>query len=200
MKSLLIGCALFALTTLTGCAGVKTEVRASPTSATLAGERTFGLARTPAQVTSADHARYETLVREELQKNGFVDASTERARYLVSLADDTRPAAVGVDVTGCENTTESCAKPDTSMSLFGRRLYQHALTLRFFERASGQEVYKVTATVSDRDADALHAVPYLVKSALAQLPYAGHPDWQVTFRNNEVSQAPGIVSVEPAKQ
>jgi hypothetical protein len=69
--------------------------------------------------------------------------------------------------------------------------------MRFFERKSGQEVYKVTVTKSDRDADPLHAVPYLVKSALARMPYAGNRDWRVTFGNVETGRAPGIESVSP---
>src|SRR5579864_4566014 len=197
VKPLLILSTALVAAMLAGCAGVKTDVRVSPLSATLADERTYDFARTPPQEASAEHTQYEALVREGLARYGFAVASKESARYVVSLAYDTRPAAVGVDVAGCESTTEACEAPATTSVFPGRRLYRHSLTMRYFERTNGQEVYKVTVTKSDRDADPLHAVPYLVKSALARMPYAGNRDWRVTFGNVETGRVPRIESVSP---
>jgi hypothetical protein len=197
VKPLLILSTALVAAVLAGCAGVKTDVRVSPLSATLADERTYDFARTPPQDASAEHAQYEALVREELARYGFAATSKDSARYIVSLAYDTRPAAIGVDAAGCGAATEACEAPATTSAFPGRRFYRHSLTLRFFEQTSGQEVYKVTVTKSDRDADPLHAVPYLVKSALARMPYAGNRDWRVTFGNVETGKTPGIKSVSP---
>ncbi|MDI7066128.1 hypothetical protein QMO17_33330, partial [Klebsiella pneumoniae] len=97
----------------------------------------------------------------------LVDTAGKPAHYLLSIAYATRPAAVGVGTKDC--APGMCERsPEAPFSLFGGRAYQHTLTLRFFERASGREVYKVSAASSDRDADPLHAMPLLVKSALAR--------------------------------
>ncbi|HEV3424113.1 MAG TPA: DUF4136 domain-containing protein [Paraburkholderia sp.] len=181
---------------LTGCAGVNADVRASNPATVLQGERTYALARTPLQEASPDHTQYETWVRTELGKYGFADAPGQRAHYLLSIAYDTRLAAVGVDATGCAN--EGCSSPgQASFSWFGHRAYTHSLTLRFFEPASGHEAYKVSATSQDHDADPLHAIPYLVKSALAKFPFADHPDWRVKLRPDDAGGAPQVISVKP---
>ena len=199
----MILCAALVAATLAGCAGVKTDVQASPLSGTFASERTYALVRTEPQDANAGHAQYEALVRAELARYGFVEAPKESARYHVSLAYDTRPAGVGVDAAGCGSSTEPCSKPAPSTTFFGQRLYQHSLTVRFFDRTNGQEIYKVAATKRDREADPLRAVPYLVQSVLAQMPYAGHQDWQVTFKGEEAGedqgQVSGIKSIKPVE-
>jgi hypothetical protein len=136
------------------------------------------------------------LLRDELAKHDFVDAAAKPARFLLSIAYDTRPAAIGVGVKDC--APGDCAhQPDAPFSLFGGRVYRHALTLRFFERASGQEVYKVSAVSSDRDRDPLQAMPALVKSALAKLPFDAPADWRVKLRRDTTSGVPAVVSVKP---
>lgn len=182
---------------LTGCAGVSTDVRASPSATPLQGERSYVLARSPLQDDTPDHREYETLIRTELGKYGFADASELHAHYMLSIAYDTRLAGVGVGTADCQSADCGSPAAQPSFSLFGRHAYRHSLTLRFFEQTSGHEVYKVSASSVDHDADPLHAIPYLVKSALAQFPFADHPDWRVKLRANE-SGAPQVISVKPA--
>ena len=195
MKAILI-CAVLAAASLTGCAGLSADVHSATPAAALQGERTYTIARLPSQDDSADHPQFEALLRDELAKNGFVDTADKLAHYLLSIAYDTRPASVGVN--SDDFTAGACGRPaEPPFSLFGGRAYQHALTLRFFERASGREVYKVSATSSDRDADPVHAMPALVKSALAKLPFGAPPDWRVTLRAAQAGGVPDVVSVKP---
>jgi hypothetical protein len=201
MKITLI-CAAFVAASLTagltGCAGVSTEVRASPSATPLAGEHSYALARSPLQDANQDHMQYETLIRSELVQYGFVDVPQQGAHYLLSIAYDTRLAGVGVGTADC--TEAGCNSPGTaSFSLFGGKTYRHSLTLRFFEQTSGHEVYKVSASSQDHDADPLHAIPYLVKSALAQFPFADHPDWRVKLRADDAGGPPRITSVKPVQ-
>lgn len=195
VKAILI-CAALAAVSLSGCAGLSADVHTANPSATLSGERTYAIARMPSQEENADHPPFESVLRDELAKQGFAEAAGQPAHYLLSVAYETRPASVGVGVKDCPQN--DCVRPpEAPFSLFGGRAYQHALTLRFFERASGQEVYKVSAVSSDRDADPLHAMPALVKSALAKFPFDAPPDWRVKLRADETSGVPGVVSVKP---
>lgn len=186
---------------LVGCAGVKTDVHASVPTAPLQG-KTYAVTRLPSQDSNPAYAQYETLVQSELAKYGFSAANDGHTRYLLSLAYETRPATVGFAAGDCAAAasapTADCRNAsETSASFFGRRAYRHTLTLRFLERASGDEAYKVSATSRDHDADPLHAIPYLVKSALAQFPYSGHTDWQVKLQAKDEASAPDVVSVKP---
>jgi hypothetical protein len=81
------------------------------------------------------------------------------------------------------------------------RTWRHSLTLRFFDQASGHEVYKVVVTICDSDSDPQHAVPYLVKSAFAQLPFAPYRHWRVMLHKRVAGdESPELVSVEPGCQ
>ncbi|MGA7776481.1 MAG: DUF4136 domain-containing protein [Paraburkholderia sp.] len=181
---------------LSGCASVSADVQASNQGGDWQGARTYTLARTPLQDASADHTQYEAMVRAELEKYGFADTFGQGAHYLLSIAYDTRLATIGVEAGDC--TGDNCGgSAHASFSWFGHRSYHHALTLRFFDKADGHELYKVSATSEDHDADPLHAIPYLVKSALAQFPFDGHPDWRVKLRADETGGEPRVVSVKP---
>ena len=115
------------------------------------------------------------------------------------MASDPRPATIGVNEHGC--TSGDCQRgPAAPFSLFGARAYRHTLALRFFERASGREVYKVSAASTDRDADPLRATPSLIKSALAQFPFDAPSDWRVKLRMDKARGVPDVVSVEPIKK
>jgi hypothetical protein len=195
VKAILI-CAVLAAASLTGCAGLNADVHTPNPSAALQGERTYTITRIPSQAASADHPQFETMLRDELAKNGFVDTAGKPAHYLLSIAYDTRPATVGVGTKDCAPGV--CERsPEPPFALFGGRAYQHSLTLRFFDRSSGQEVYKVSAASSDRDADPLHAMPVLVKSALARFPFDAPQDWRVKLRMEKTGGVPGVVSLKP---
>ncbi|TKC86701.1 DUF4136 domain-containing protein [Trinickia terrae] len=204
MKRLLI-CAALGAAVLPGCADVGTEVRASNLPAAFGGERSYELVRAPSQSDSPLQRQYEALVRDELALHGF--ASDGGARYLVSLAFDTRSAAVRVASGDCAHAAggadAACGGPETAAPAWmwpGEHPFVHTLTLRFFERSSGREVYRVFAASRGHDADPARASAYLVKSVFAQFPFADHEAWRVKLHPAEQGAAPGIVSVKPLER
>ena len=187
---------------LAGCAGLSTDVHAGgPTNSAVVLQRgsTYTMTRLPVQDASADQPPFVALLRDELAKRGFTDTADKSAQYLLSIAYDTRPAAIEVGVKDCA-PADCDITPAAPFSLFGSRAYRHALTLRFFDRASGEERYKVSAVTVDRDADPLHAMPALVKSALAKFPFDAPPDWRVKLRVDKTSVAADVISVKPLQR
>ncbi|WP_244146065.1 DUF4136 domain-containing protein [Paraburkholderia caledonica] len=192
-------CIAFAVATLAGCTGMHADVHAATPAAAFAGERTYTFAGPPTQEARADHAQFETVLRDELAKQGFADTAERPAHYVLSVGYETRPAQIGVGVSDC--ASGNCGpQTDASVSLFGARVYRHTLTLRFFERESGREVYKVSAASTDRDADPLRATPALIRSALVQFPFDAPTDWRVKLRPNPKGSLPEVVSVMPLQR
>ncbi|CAH2924745.1 MAG: Probable lipoprotein transmembrane [uncultured Paraburkholderia sp.] len=190
-------CAALAAATLTGCTGLHADVHAATPATALPGERTYSFARMPTQGASSDHAQFETALRDELAKQGFADTADRPAHYVLSVGYETRLAEIGVGRSDC--TAGDCGRQSGApFSLFGARAYhRHTLTLRFFERVSGREIYKVSAASTDRDPDPLQAAPALIKSALAQFPFQAPADWRVKLRMDEARGVPDVVSVQP---
>jgi hypothetical protein len=197
---------------------VQTDVRVWGAPGLLEGGRTYDLARTSSQATDPIHERYEIRARDELAGYGFVEASPDalpHPRYRVSIAYDTHPVSVSIEERDCgsaetsaetsvtDNGTDvaGCA-PLEARPAVGHGRYVHSLTLRFFDWATGKEIYKVTSTERNGDEDAAGTTPYLVKSALAKLPYAGHSDWRVKLREAAAGAggAPEVVSVGPIEK
>jgi hypothetical protein len=182
------------LALLAGCAGVTTgvEMRGALPAAQSASYR---LARTPAQQALPDHPPYEAMLRDALAKRGFVVAKDD-AKYLVSVASATRPADINVGTDAC--LRDCLPASGTAFPWFGKS-YLHQLTLRFFALPDGKPVYHVTAVKRDRHADAQQALPYLIASALAQVPQQGGPQWRVKLDEVKpgASALPGVVSVAP---
>jgi hypothetical protein len=201
LNAILIG-ALLTAATLAGCTGMHADVHTATPATALPGERTYSFARMPtqgAQGAQSDHAQIEIQLRDELAKQGFADTADRPAHYVLSVGYETRPAEIGVDRSDC--TAGDCGRQSGApFSLFGARAYRHTLTLRFFERASGREVYKVSAASTDRDADPLRATPSLIKSALAQFPFDAPADWRVKLRMDKARGVPDVVSVEPLEK
>jgi hypothetical protein len=192
-------CIALAVATLAGCTGMHADVHAATPAAAFAGERTYTFAGPPTQEARADHAQFETVLRDELAKQGFADTAERPAHYVLSVGYETRPAQIGVGVSDC--ASGNCGpQTDASVSLFGARVYRHTLTLRFFERESGREVYKVSAASTDRDADPLRATPALIRSALVQFPFDAPTDWRVKLRPNPKGSLPEVVSVTPLQR
>jgi hypothetical protein len=195
-------CAALAAASLTGCAGLSADVHTSGSdhaAAALRGEPTYAIARTQPQQNSADFTQAEKLLRDELAQHGFADAAGKPAHYLLSVAYSTRPASIGIG--GSECAPADCARGSDGLGalLFGRE-YQHALTLRFFDYASGAERYKVSAVFVDRDADPVHALPLLVKTALARLPFDEPADWRVKLSLDKSSGVPNVESMKPLQR
>ncbi|MBC8720670.1 DUF4136 domain-containing protein [Paraburkholderia sp. 31.1] len=197
-------CAALAAASLTACAGLSAEVHTvsangADRAVALQGEQTYSLARTQPQNDSADHPQVEKLLRDELAKHGFVDTAGKPAHYLLSIAYSTRPASIGIGGEDCAPADCGAGSDGPGALLFGRK-YQHALTLRFFDYASGAERYKVGAVFMDRDADPLHALPLLVKTALAKLPFDAPVDWRVKLSIDKTSGVPNVDSMEPLQR
>jgi len=197
------------LASLSGCAYVQTDVRASGAAGQPEPGRTYALARTAPQAVDPDHDRYEARVRDALAGYGFVEASPDAAtpaHYRVSIAYDTHPVGVSIGEADCPNAGAGAAGnagvPDGCVPLEihtveGRGQYVHSFTARFFDWAAGREIYKVTAVERDDDKDAASAAPYLVKSAFAKLPYVEHPDWRVKLHEGQAQAGPEVISVVP---
>jgi Domain of unknown function (DUF4136) len=199
MVKVLLLSAVLATASLAGCAGLSADVHTdvpANSAVALPGESTYTITRIPSQEASADPQSFEALVRDELARHGFAYAPDKRAHYLLSIAYATRPANVSVSTPGCA-PGDCDHQAETPFALFGSQVYQHSLTLRFFDHASGEERYKVSAITNDRNADPLQAMPTLVKSALAKLPFEAPSDWRVTLRADKTSGAPEVTSVKP---
>ncbi|KVN17647.1 MULTISPECIES: DUF4136 domain-containing protein [unclassified Burkholderia] len=201
MKVLWTGAAL-AAALLSGCASVTTGVSASAAPGALAGARTYDFARTATQADNADYRQMETLVRRELAQRGFDEADGAQARYRVTIAYATQPASVALTMPGCGGAQQpACVAVDGPAPFalpFAGTVYRHVLTLRFVERSSGNDAYRVSAAVQDRHPDALRATPVLVKSALARVPFSDGGGWLVKTKQGEAGATPGVVSVKPA--
>jgi len=192
-------CAALAAASLTGCAGPSADVhtaRPDPAAAALQGEPTYAMARTQPQEGSTDHPQAEKLVRDELAKHGFVDSDGKQAHYRVSMAYSTRLASVGIGGKDCEPADCGDSGGGLGALMFGRA-YRHTLTLRFFDYANGEERYKVSAVFVDRNADPLHALPLLAKTALAKLPFDEPADWRVKLSIDKTSGAASVESMKP---
>lgn len=190
----------FAVAMLAGCAGIESDVRASlpDASALDAGPRTYVFADSPVTPASADAARYESAIADALATHGFDAAPEARARLRVSFAYDTHAQSVSIVDDAC-SAQAPCAprQPAWSFRWPGRERFVHSLTLRFFDRASGREVYKVSASSRDGEAESPSAITYLVQSAFARMPYNGSSRWRVRLRRGESGNMPSIVSIAP---
>lgn len=196
--------AALAVALLSGCASVTTGVSASgkPGEFAAGGERSYEVARTDAQSANADYRKVEALVRDELARRGLGEKPGGHARYRLTIAYATQPAAVALATTHCGgNQAAPCLDVDGPAPFalpFAGTVYRHVLTLRFIDRKSGAEAYRVSAAVQDRRPDALQAAPTLVRSALAQVPFGAAGGWLVKTKKDDAGGLPGVVSVAPA--
>ncbi|WP_321870484.1 DUF4136 domain-containing protein [Paraburkholderia tropica] len=222
MKIPMTICALTMAGALAGCANPSADVRAQGGLAeTGAPGASYRFAHTPAEDEQAARTAQsgadaplsaEPLLRAALAQRSFKEVppvqagASDTAHYLVSAAWASRPADVTVADGHCVGGCVPAQAP--SLPWFGHP-YVHSLTLRFFALPDGHEAYKVSAVKRDRNADAQQALPYLVASALAQLPYAGAAQWRVTMKPHEGAQndaqhanqaMPDVISVKPQAQ
>jgi hypothetical protein len=188
MKNCLLAMTAGAALLLGGCASyVTTNVTAFQDWRGSDAERTFAYSRDAQQSNSIEQRQYEQLVTDALTPYGFRLTDEARARYAVSLAY------------GVENRTTVVSQPMvTDPFLYsggywgGRRggawgawslspaayidqpvpYYIYGLSIRIVERESGREVYMVSASNAGQNDALVRAMPYLVRSALADFPYA----------------------------
>lgn len=191
-----------AVALLTGCAGVTTGVSAlgQPT-AFESGAHVYDFVRTAAQADDAEYRQIETLVRDELAHRGFDAQPGQAARYRLSIAYATQPASVAATADQCGAASSACVTVDGPAPLalpFAGKVYRHVLTLRFVDAKSGADVYRVSASMRDRDAGTQRAAPTLVKSALAKLPFEQGDGWLVKTKKDDAGAMPSVVSVKSA--
>ena len=191
-----------AVALLTGCAGVTTGVSAlgQPT-AFESGAHDYDFVRTAAQADDAEYRQIETLVRDELAHRGFDAQPGQAARYRLSIAYATQPASVAATADQCGAASSACVTVDGPAPLalpFAGKVYRHVLTLRFVDAKSGADVYRVSASMRDRDAGTQRAAPTLVKSALAKLPFEQGDGWLVKTKKDDAGAMPSVVSVKSA--
>jgi len=211
MKSILLLAACAAA--LTGCAGVEMAVRARATPDFAATERTYAFAGNQSDAAEGEDADYASAVARRLSELGYVAAPAQTARYRVALSHDTHPASVSVVYASCAGGAPCGTVPPPRAPGFpwpGAKTYVHSLTLRFFDRADGREVYAVSVVKRDRERKAPRTIADLVAAALARAPFASGPqsergdgdsrngrtDWKVTLRENGPRAPPSVIDIE----
>ncbi len=212
MKSILLLTACMAA--LTGCAGIEMAVRADATPDFGAAERTYAFAGTQSDAAEGDDAAYAPAVARRLAALGYVAAPAQTARYRVALSHDTRSPSISVAYTDCAGGTPcDTARPPPAPGFpwLGAKTYVHSLTLRFFDRVDGREVYTVSVAKRDRERSAQRAADDLVAAALARAPFEsgtqsergdgdrrnGRTDWKVTLRENGPNGPPSVTGIAP---
>lgn len=168
---------------LSGCTTyVSTQVTAFSNWNGSDATRTYAFAHTGAQQNSIEHATYEQLVAYQLDADAFRQVPSANARYLVALTYSTEGDRVTVTqpVFYGNPWPGPYWRPIGPWGPFGPfppdyvtqsyPVFTHTLDIRITERSSGKEVYNVTARNTDEDPSLLRAMPYLVRSALADFP------------------------------
>ncbi len=172
---------------LAGCAStVTSQVTAFGDSPGFEGPRTYALTRTEEQQNNQEHATYEQWLRMRLAADGFSEQSPSSAHYLIGMsygitqqmARVTEPAYDPMFAPGPWGPWGRpwgwYGYPYGPPPVYVQRDYPYALTglqLRFTDRASGKEVYRVQANTSDGGTSLASAMPYLIDAALKQLPF-----------------------------
>ncbi|CAN7561308.1 DUF4136 domain-containing protein [Trinickia sp. LjRoot230] len=183
---------------IAGCASIESDVRASSDPAVRLEPQSSGYVLEPGPLPAmrAGAAGYEAAVRQALAQRGFEAAPEAQARYRVSLAYETHPNSIALlEGNHCAENGDCREPPRSWLFLWpGQKAFVHSLTLRFFDRASGHEVYKVVASSRDRYADVGRAMPYLIESVFARMPYPGQGNWRVKLHPGKDGTTPVIVS------
>lgn len=173
---------------LAGCTTyVQTQVTAFSDWQGSDATRTYAFARTPDQQNSIEQTTYEALVANELAKNAFRQVPEASAHYRVELAYSIRSDLMTVRQPVYYDPWPMYGPygrpywgPYGAWGPFGPwgpgyvdqtyPVYSHALQIRITDRSTGREVYKVTAMNSAGAPSLIGAMPYLVRSALADFP------------------------------
>jgi hypothetical protein len=181
-RAILLLAALTAL--LSGCTTyVTTQVTAFSDWSGSDASRTYAFTRGAQQQNSLEQSTYELLVANELAVQGFRQVGTDSARYLVGLSYGTRSDTVSVTQPVFYSSPwpgPYWGRPFDPWGPFGAfppsyvtqayPVFTHTLGIRITERATGKEVYNVLARNSGDEPSLVRAMPYLVRSALADFP------------------------------
>jgi hypothetical protein len=145
--------------------------------------RTYAFTRTPDQKQSIERSTYEQLVASGLATQSFRQVSESNAHYLVGLAYGSRMDQVTVAQPVFYNPWPGPywgpVNPWGAWGPYGPAfvnqtypVYTHALGIRITDKATGKELYNVTARTSGDEPSLVRAMPYLARSALANFPMA----------------------------
>ncbi|CAB3794028.1 hypothetical protein LMG28614_03827 [Paraburkholderia ultramafica] len=178
---------LAALTVLlSGCTTyVTTEVTAFSDWSSNDAIRTFAFTRAANQQNNLELTTYERMVANELTAHAFHEVDSARARYLVGVSYGMRSDMVTVAEPVYYNPWPApyWGRPFDPWGPWGPwgpysttyvnqsyPIFTHLLGVRITERATGKEVYNVTARNSGAESSLVRAMPYLARSALADFP------------------------------
>ncbi|MEM5293731.1 DUF4136 domain-containing protein [Burkholderia sp. JPY481] len=170
---------------LSGCTTyVTTQVTAFSDWTGSDSTRTYAFTRHEDQKNNLELSAYERIVANELAVHAFREVPHDDARYLVELAYGIRSDVVTVAQPVYYNPWPGpyWGRPFDPWGPWGPfpatyvnqsyPVYTHLLGIRITERASGREVYNVTARNFGEESSLVRAMPYLARSALADFPLA----------------------------
>ncbi|MBB3255554.1 hypothetical protein F4827_000239 [Paraburkholderia bannensis] len=175
--------------------------------------RTYAFTRNPDQQHSIEQSTYENLVADGLSTQAFHQVPDAKAHYLVGLAYGSRMDTVTVAQPVFYNPWPSPYwgpfNPWGPWGPYGPAyvnqsypVYSHVLAIRITDKASGKELYNVSARASGDDPSLVRVMPYLVRSALANFPLQNGTVTQVKLpldKNGGASnEAPGFAPAAPA--
>ena len=147
--------------------------------------RTYAFTRAADQQNNLELTTYERFVANELATHAFRQVDASAARYLVGLSYGIRSDMVTVAQPVYYNPWPSpywgrsfdpwgpwgpWGPYPTAYVNQSYPIFTHLLGVRITERASGKEIYNVTARNSDGESSLVRAMPYLARSALADFP------------------------------
>jgi hypothetical protein len=178
---------------LGGCTTyVQTQVAAFSDWSGTDATRTYAFMRSAPQQNSIEQKTYEVLAANGLATHSFKQVPDASARYLVELSYSIRGDMVTVRQPvyydpwpmyggwygrpygwGGYGGWGGWGGLDMGPAGYVDQSYPifvHSLQIRMTERESGREVYKVTASNSGGESSLVRAMPYLIRSALADFP------------------------------
>ncbi|ASV98409.1 DUF4136 domain-containing protein [Paraburkholderia aromaticivorans] len=175
---------LAALTVLlSGCTTyVTTQVTAFSDWSGNDATRTYAFTRAADQQNNLELSTYERFVASELATHAFRQVDSAQARYLVGLSYGIRSDMVTVAEPVYYNPWPApyWGRPFDPWGPWGPYpttyvnqsypIFTHLLGIRITERTTGKEVYNVTARNSGGESSLVRAMPFLVRSALADFP------------------------------
>lgn len=171
---------------LSGCTTyVTTQVTAFSDWSGNDATRTYAFTRAADQQNNLELSTYERVVANELATHAFRQVDAAQARYLVGLSYGIRSDMVTVAQPVYYNPWPApyWGRPFDPWGPWGPYgpfpnayvnesypIFTHLLGVRITERATGKEVYNVTARNSGAESSLVRAMPYLARSALADFP------------------------------
>lgn len=182
-----IGALAGAMLVLGGCASyVTTQVTAFQNWSAGDAQRTYAFQRSPAQQNSLEQQTYEQLVDNELSIYGFKLTPLASANFLVGLDYNSKDQTVVVQQPDFYDPWGPWGSPyyrqwgpwwvaPPPPVTYSTQTYSIAtqhLAIRMIDKATGKEVYRVTSSAQVDDPSLLHAMPFLVRGALADFPLA----------------------------